>query len=130
MSSLNQLCTCLLIREREALRASILTVTKNSKSVIFGIMAESGERGLEVLRAWTQGLELPRRTLLAVDDITNREIELASLDEASVYVKYDSGKGGDAYMKRYAGEFTGVILQPVLADDEFRQFGNFPVALF
>jgi Domain of unknown function (DUF1824) len=120
----------LIIREKELLRESIQLVSKNSDSIIFGIMSDSGDRAIEVLRAWTRGLDLPRKVLTAVDDVTSAEIEVASLASSSVYVKYDSNKQGDAYMKRYTGDFSGVIFQPMLPDTEFRQYGNFPVSLF
>lgn len=93
-------------------------------------MTDSGERGLEVLRAWTTGLQLPKNILLAVDDVSNAEIPLETLNDKNIYIKYDSGKAGDAYMKQYNGEFSGVIIQPSFADDEFRQYGNFPLSIF
>ena len=118
-------------REREELRRHLLCVSQRSERVVLGIMADSGVRGLEVLRAWTTGLSLPRNKLFAVDDLDGADLDLSSLDEEGVYIKYDSGKNqGDAYMKPYAGEFSGVIFQPSLGDNEFRQFGNFPFNMF
>ena len=118
-------------REREELRRHLLCVSSQSERVVLGIMADSGHRGLEVLRAWTAGLSLPRNKLFAVDDLDNGELDVSSLDEVGVYIKYDSRKNdGDAYMKPYAGEFSGVIFQPSLGDNEFRQFGNFPSTIF
>ena len=117
--------------EREELRRHLLCVSLRSERVVLGIMADSGSRGLEVLRAWTTGLSLPRNKLFAVDDLDSGQLDVSSLDEVGVYIKYDSRKNdGDAYMKPYAGDFSGVIFQPSLGDNEFRQFGNFPSNIF
>ena len=94
------------------------------------MMADSGLRGVEALRAWTNGLSLKRNLLYAMDEISNVELPVSALDNLPVYVKYSTLKGGDAYMKEYRGEFSGVIFQPFLADEEFRQYGNFPLSVF
>ena len=86
------------------------------------------------------GLELPRGILRTYDDAGN-EVMTGSLNGVPVYIKYNSSTSGDAYMKPFDGDFTGVIFQPRLMkiDDEldkvdeftsFKQFGNLPSGIF
>ena len=120
-----------LLSEREQLQQHLRCVCRHSERVVIGIMADSGSRGLEVLRSWTEGLSLPRNKLYAVDDLDGRDLDVNSLSDLGVYIKYDSRKNdGDAYMKPYQGDFSGVIFQPSLGDNEFRQYGNFPSSVF
>jgi hypothetical protein len=122
-----------LLLERAEMRLHLETVSKHADSVILGIIADSGDRGLGVLQAWTKGLSLNKNKLYAIDDLDGSDLDLSALSEVGVYIKYDSAKnGGDAYVKPYRGDFSGVIFQPALAryDSEFRQYGNFPAAVF
>jgi len=108
--------------------------------VILGILADTGQQGVDVLRNWVSGLSLPRGVLRAYDDIGD-EINVNSLLDSPVYIKYNSTAAGDAYMKSNAvDDFVGVIFQPNLFENSttaaeehgmsFLQFGNLPLQLF
>ena len=65
------------------------------------------------------------------------ETHAAALDDVPVYIKYNSSDGGNAYMKPFPSNFTGVIFQPKmnissssLTETEFYQFGDLPCSLF
>jgi len=117
--------------ERERLRGATALVTQRADSVVLGIMAESGRRGVRALRAWVEGLGLPRGVLRAVDETTGEEVDIEGLDDRPVYIKYNSTERGDAYMKPYDGGNVGVIFQPTLpGNDPFYQFGDLPLPLF
>lgn len=115
--------------ERNNLKSSIKLITKESTQIVIGITCKSGLIGIEVLRNWVEALQIPRGVLRAVDDVNN-EIDYHSYDDLPVYIKYNSSESGNAYMKNYKGSFYGVLYQPKLIDNEFRQYGNFPLTLF
>jgi hypothetical protein len=116
--------------QREQLRSAVSVVVFESSETCLGIMAKSGEKAIEVLRSWIGGLELPRGLLTAVDE-TGVAMDVNDLMNTPVYIKYNSTMGGDAYMKPYKDDgFAGVIFQPKMDDDEFRQYGNLPLKLF
>lgn len=115
--------------ERLKLGDSIRTVTEASKEVVLGIMATRGSAAISCLKAWVQILGLPRGVIRAIDN-SDKGIEVCDLNDAPVYLKYNSSEGGDCYMKPYSGEFSGVLFQPVLDDNEFRQFGDFHLKIF
>ena len=112
--------------EREELRFATKLVASAAVETTLGIKAESGTRGLEVLKAWVSGLSLTRGVLRAVDE-NNAEVPIDRWNEFPVYIKYNSTEGGDAYMKPYEGGFGGVIFQPFLSDQVFRQYGDLPL---
>lgn len=119
--------------EREILKAATIEVVEASSEVVLGIMAESGTAGIRALQNWVGGLSLSRGILTAVDHASGKEIAIESLKDRPVYIKYNSEKGGDAYMKSYDGGNVGVTLQPKLksdTDDNFRQYGDLVLALF
>jgi Domain of unknown function (DUF1824) len=119
--------------ERDALRNAVLLLTKESELITLGIMAESGGRAVRTLKAWVSALELPRGILRAVEESSGEELEICSLAETAVYLKYGPQLSGDAYMKAYAGGNIGVIFQPRLKsqnDEDFFQFGDLPLSLF
>jgi hypothetical protein len=120
--------------ERATLRAAAMEVVSKADEVVLGIMADTLASGIRVLKTWIPALDLPRGVLRAVD-ANGAEIELDTLsDSPGVYIKYNSSEGGDAYCKAYTGGYAGVIIQPKLQgdgpDDDFRQYGDFPLALF
>jgi hypothetical protein len=134
-------------REWTMLRESILVVKNFSSQIVLGIMADSGNKGVDSLKSWVNGLGLPRGILHAVDKNNQRlQLEAATdmlsmFQSVPVYIKYNSSEGGhsnhnttiggDAYMKPFEGSFTGVIFQPkILNDETFYQFGNIPSAIF
>lgn len=112
--------------EREELRTATKLVASVAIETTLGIKAESGTRGLEVLKAWVGGLSLTRGVLRAVDE-NNVEVPIDRWNDFPVYIKYNSTEGGDAYMKPYEGGFGGVIFQPFLSDAVFRQYGDLPL---
>ena len=129
------------------LRESLLVVRNFSSQIVLGIMAESGNKGVDTLKCWVSELSLPRGMLHAVDENNQRlQLEaaadmLSAFQSVPVYIKYNSSEGaqadnitsagGDAYIKPFEGAFTGVIFQPkILNDDNFYQFGNIPSAIF
>lgn len=85
--------------ERDALRCAVLLLAKESEFVTLGIMAESGGRAVRTLKAWVSALELPRGILRAVDESSGEDLEICSLAETTVYLKYGPQASGDAYMK-------------------------------
>ena len=118
--------------ERERLRGATALVTQRADGVVLGIMAESGSRGIRALRAWIEGLGLPRGVLRAVDETSGEEVDVEGMNDRPVYIKYNSTDRGDAYMKTYNGGNVGVIFQPTLqqGNDPFYQFGDLPLLLF
>ena len=119
--------------KRDNLRNAILLVTKECELVTLGIMAESGGRAIKTLKAWVGALDLPRGILRGVHDTTGEELELSSLEDSAVYLKYGPQTSGDAYMKPYAGGNIGVIFQPKFksqSDEDFFQFGDLPLSMF
>ena len=117
-------------KEREEIRKSVSVISKNSKQIVLGITAESGDRAILTLRNWIQALELPRGVLRIYDD---DGIETNATYSFPVYLKYNSSDHGDAYMKPYKGVNRGVVFQPLLYYDDngdFRQYGDFPLATF
>ena len=116
-------------QERLQLGASIRTVAEASTEIVLGIMATRGSSAISCLKAWVHALGLPRGVIRVIDH-SDKDIEVAELDDAPVYLKYNSSEGGDCYMKPYLGGFSGVIFQPVLEDKEFRQFGDFHLKIF
>jgi len=115
--------------ERELLRIATKIVAAAAVEMTLGIKAESGQQGLRVLRNWVSGLCLKRGVLRAVDE-NNASVDVEHwMHDVSVYIKYNSSEGGDAYMKPYRGGYSGVIFQPMLADGEFRQYGDLPTAV-
>lgn len=135
-------------REWSMLRDSLLVVQNYSSQIVLGVMAESGDKGVDTLKSWVSGLGLPKGMLHAVDENNQRlQLEttadmLSRFQSIPVYIKYNSSEGGqggntttsaggDAYIKPFEGSFTGVIFQPkILSDDNFYQFGNLPSAIF
>ena len=124
--------------ERAKMKESVEVVTSHAREIVLGILADSGSQGLETLRCWIRELSLPKGLLYAYDD-NGSEIEVNKLDEAPVYLKYNSTNNGDAYMKKNpSNDFTGVIFQPLLPSNvteennnsPFYQFGNLPLSLF
>lgn len=116
--------------EWQSLRESMRQVSSISSELVLGIMAESGSKGIDVLARWVTSLQLCRGILIAYDDY-NEVVEIESLKDIPVYIKYNSSDSGNAYMKPFNGNFTGVIFQPKISSrDEFYQFGNIPLAVF
>ena len=116
--------------ERIDLRNSAVIVAKHSNEVILGIMAENYDRAIITLQDWVPKLGLKKGILRTVDD-NNEVVDISSFSSTqSVYVKFNSTDGGDAYMKSYDGLNRGVIFQPILEDGEFRQYGDLPLSLF
>lgn len=116
-------------KERETLRVAALRVSVSAEEVVLGIMTESVTNGINTLKKYVTGLNLKRGVLRAVDG-NNDEIPIDSLHDAPVYLKYNSSDNGDVYMKAYDGGFVGVILQPRLEGEDFRQWGDLPLMLF
>ena len=119
--------------EREALRTAVLTVIRESELVTLGIMAETGDRAVSTLKAWVGALGVPRGVLRAVEESSSTEIEISSLANEPVYLKYGPALSGDAYMKKYIGGNVGVIFQPKLknqSEEDFYQFGDLPLSIF
>lgn len=110
------------------LRLSSKHISATASEVVLGIKASTGEQAISTLKNWVTGLNLPRGILNAYDNDGN-EVQPQSLSEKVVYVKYNSTNNGDAYMKDFAGDSTGVIFQAIV-DGEFYQFGDFPLFLF
>lgn len=116
--------------ERSRLRQSCIEIASAANQVVLGITCRNGIEGVEVLRSWVDGLGLPRGYLRGLNDL-GEEVEYTTFDSAEgVYIKYNSTDAGNAYMKSYAGLYYGVLFQPLLADGDFRQYGNFPLTLF
>lgn len=116
--------------ERELLRSAVQSVRSVSSEISLGIMCETGSLAIQTLKAWVQGLNLSHGELHCVSD-AGASIPAISLQESPVYIKYNSSDPHNAYMKPYKSEgFIGVIFQPVLADGEFRQFGDLPLKLY
>jgi hypothetical protein len=119
--------------ERAKLRAAAIEVVSKADEVVLGIMADTLASGISILKTWIPALNLPRGVLRALD-ANGGEIELDTLSDSPIYIKYNSSEGGDAYCKAYNGGYAGVIIQPKLKgdgpDDDFRQYGDFPLALF
>ena len=59
--------------ERDGLRTSTAAATHLAHEIVLGIMADSGARGIRVLKAWTGALDLPRGVLRAVDENSGDE---------------------------------------------------------
>lgn len=118
-------------QERKNLRNAVSSISSISQEICLGIMATSGEKGISALKSWVSELELARGQLFAVHEDTNESIDPATLSDVPVYIKYNSSDAGNAYMKKYkAGGFVGVIFQPKLNDDIFRQYGDLPLQIF
>lgn len=117
--------------ERDGLRISTVATRHHSQEIVLGIMADSGARGIRILKAWIGGLDLPRGVLRAVDENSGEEVGIDEWNDRPVYIKYNSTDQGDAYMKAYDGGNLGVIFQPKFGkDDAFYQFGDLPLTLF
>lgn len=119
-----------ILKERTAIKQAVQNVMPVADEICLGIMALSGERAISVLKAWVSGLHLPRGILHAVDE-NNDSIEISTLNDIPVYLKYNSSDAGSAYMKAYkTSGFVGVIFQPKLSDCNFRQYGDLPLQIF
>jgi hypothetical protein len=118
-------------QERENLKAAATIVRQSSREVVLGIKADTGSRAIQTLRSWVAGLQLPRGTLRTIDE-NDEPVDANELENAAVYIKYNSSDTGDAYMKPYKGGNVGVIFQVKIEgeDDSFYQFGDLPLALF
>ena len=117
--------------ERDKLRISTIATTRFAREIVLGIMADSGARGIRVLKAWIGALYLPRGVLRAVDENSGEEVDIDGWNDRPVYIKYNSTDKGDAYMKAYDGGNVGIIFQPKFkSDDAFYQFGDLPLTLF
>ena len=118
--------------ENERLRKSICKVRESSRQLVFGIMAESGEIGIQVLKSWIAALNVEKGLIFPLDE-NGIETKLENLLLIPVYIKYNSSDSGNAYLKPYLGPNRGVIFQPILNQDNessFRQYGDFPLGLF
>lgn len=117
-------------KEREELRAAVSNIRKHSIELSLGIMSESGKVAIETLKAWVNALDLSHGQLHGVDD-TGNEISTDIFIDQPVYIKYNSSDADKAYIKKYKSDgFVGVIIQPVLIDRVFRQYGDLPLKLF
>lgn len=113
------------------IRNATKVATKFASEVVLGIKAESAEQGISTLKAWVQGLDLQKGVLYAYDE-TGAEVSVSSFteqDSRSVYIKFNSTKNGDAYMKEFRPTNNGVIFQ-VLINGSFHQHGDFPLFAF
>lgn len=69
--------------------------------------------------------------MLHGSDDSGQSIDINSLMEIPVYLKYNSTDPNGAYMKKYRSDgFVGVIFQPDMGDGVFRQYGDLPLRLF
>ena len=118
-------------QERENLKLATTIVRQSSREVVLGIKADTGSRAIQTLRSWVAGLQLPRGTLRTIDE-NDEPADANELENAAVYIKYNSSDTGDAYMKPYNGGNVGVIFQVKIEgeDNSFYQFGDLPLALF
>lgn len=117
-------------REREELRQAVSIIQKHSIELSLGIMSETGKVATETLKSWVNALNLARGELHGVDD-SGDEVSAESFMDQPVYIKYNSSAPNKAYIKKYKTDgYVGVIIQPVLADREFRQYGDLPLKLF
>ena len=117
-------------KEREELRNAVSNIRKHSLELSLGIMSESGKVAIDTLKSWVNALDLAHGQLHGVDD-TGNEVSTDLFLDSPVYIKYNSSDANKAYMKKYKTDgFVGVILQPVLSDRIFRQFGDLPLKLF
>ena len=117
-------------KEWNMLKQSVRSVTSASSEIVLGIMAVSGANGIEILKKWVTSLNISRGILNAVDT-DNQPIDIASLQTLPVYIKYNSSENGNAYMKPFDGQYSGVIFQPKISNrSDFFQFGNIPSAIF
>ena len=78
-------------------------IAEESVEIVMGIMAESGNAGIQALKSWVGGLGLQRGILTAVDELSGKQVSIETLNDTPVYIKYNSSMGGDAYMKAYDG---------------------------
>eukprot|EP01038_Epipyxis_sp_PR26KG_P015143 gene15143-20395_t len=119
-------------QELSSCRNTTMLISKHSSSIVLGIMAETGEKGLTVLQGWINNLNLKdvNKSSIRMVDVDGAAIDQDSLLNKPVYIKYNSTISEDTYMKQYGGENEGVIFQPLLSDQVFRQYGNFPLSLF
>ena len=116
--------------ERERLRRAVRSICIVSNEISLGIMSATGKLAIDTLKSWVTSLDLNRGQLHAVDE-SGRDIDINTLDNIPVYLKYNSSDPSAAYMKPYRSDgFVGVIFQPVLDDREFRQYGDLPLKLF
>ncbi len=113
---------------------AVETLAAESQRVMLGICADNAEAGVAALKAWVEGLRLPKGRLHGMDR-DGVPLDMASF--GSVYIKYNSAGGstggsipGDAMLNGYAGAFRGVYFGPALPDGEFRQYAVLPLALF
>ena len=113
---------------------AVETLAAESQRVILGICADNAEAGVAALKAWVEGLRLPKGRLHGMD---RDGVPLDMAGFGSVYIKYNSAGGstggstpGDAGLNGYAGAFRGVYFGPALPDGEFRQYAVLPLALF
>ena len=118
-------------QEWSDLREATKIVTNVSSEVVLGILADTGVSGIDTLRNWVCGLQLPRGTLTAYDELGS-EVNIKDMAQEPVFIKYNSSANGDAYMKESRSEFVGVLFQPKLAFNPttFYQFGYAPLELF
>lgn len=126
-------------KERHELKQACCHLAKVADEITIGIMAESGSKGIQYLKAWTDGLNLPTGIITAVD-ANNNQIQANKNDAFQndpVYIKYTSTENGNAYIKKYDGNFVGILFQPRLENDHqlqqqvvFRQYGDLPPAIF
>jgi hypothetical protein len=96
-----------------------------AERIMFGICAESGAKGIEALKLWTEELNLPKGKLHGLDDNGHPK----PIPTNSVFIKYNS-LSGDAFCSEYLGEFRGVLFTPEINDGVFRQYGYLPIELF
>lgn len=120
--------------EWQLIKTATSTVSESASEVVLGIMADTGTKGIDSLKAWVTGLQLTKGMLRGYDD-SGAEVSVEQLNSVPVYIKYNSSNAGDAYMKPFGGNYTGVIFQPKIqsmeaSTDEFMQFGNFPLSVY
>ena len=104
----------------------------SAEAVTVGIMAPTGERAFQTLKAWIPALRLPKGRVHAVDSNGVQLPDPQSWWSEPAYLKYSStgNSPGDAFMSAYPGPNRGVIFTPIFADGEFRQYGDLPLATF
>ena len=85
---------------------------------------------ITALKAYVNGLNMSHGVLHGTDD-SGENIDINTLMDIPVFIKYNSSDPNSAYMKKYRSEgFIGVIFQPDFGDGVFRLYGDLPLKLF
>lgn len=107
--------------QRMTLRQALLFLKTHTDYQIFGVCADSLERGIKALQEYTRAFEY------ALEPIRSKQ-------DGAVYIKFNPSRSL-FHVAPYSGEFTGVLISYQSEDREGQEahngtYGHFPLDLF